>query len=69
MIARVANGIVEGLKQQPFMLVIVVLNCVAIAAAFVFLDRLVMVGDRRMELILRSCLPQYPSPTKPEEPP
>lgn len=54
---RVAVGVVEGLKAQPVLLALVVLNIVGIVAAVWFLSELLEQNAERMMILLKNCLP------------
>jgi hypothetical protein len=54
---KVASDVVSGLKQQPAMLGLVIINIIGIAAALYFLSSLASIAKDRMELILKACLP------------
>lgn len=56
-ITQVASDVVGGLRQQPMLLTLVVLNVVGLGTAAWFLRALIDLSDRRMEMILKSCLP------------
>jgi len=53
---KVASDIVGGLKGQPMLLGIVVLNVIGIAAALYFLNKIADQADSRYQLLLRYCL-------------
>jgi hypothetical protein len=56
-IAKVAGEVVHGLKGQPIMLALLVLNSIGIGAACWFLSALAKAQGARLDLILRACLP------------
>jgi hypothetical protein len=56
-VAKVASEVVTGLKGQPVILGLLVLNSIGIAAAVWFLKALATAQGARLDLILRSCLP------------
>jgi hypothetical protein len=52
-----ACGLVSGLKAQPVLLTIVLLNLFGIGAALWFLGLIVRHNAEHMETLLRACLP------------
>ena len=56
-VAKIASEVVHGLKGQPFMLGLLILNTIGIGAAVWFLKALATAQGARLDLILRSCLP------------
>lgn len=56
-VAKVASEVVVGLRTQPVILGLLVLNSIGIGAACWFLSRLATAQGARLDLILRSCLP------------
>jgi hypothetical protein len=55
---QVASDVVTGLKQQPAMLSLVLLNMLGIGAALYFFHTLANISSERMDLILKACLPK-----------
>jgi hypothetical protein len=55
---QVASDVVTGLKQQPAMLSLVILNLVGIGAALYFFSTLANLSRERMDMILKACLPK-----------
>jgi hypothetical protein len=55
---RISSNIVEGLKSQPVLLALVVLNIVGILAAVWFLSELLDQNAERMMILLKNCLPR-----------
>lgn len=56
-LSGVASDVVSGLKGQPFMLGLLVLNTLGIGAACWFLSRLATAQGARIDAILKACLP------------
>ena len=59
MLNGAVKGAVEGLKGQPWMLTIVVLNLIAMGVAYLFLTKLVEISSERTDKIvhlLEECL-------------
>jgi hypothetical protein len=54
---RVAEDVITGLKGQPILLSIVLLNIFGIGAALWFLNKLANNNAASFQLILRACLP------------
>lgn len=64
-VGAAASDVVAGLKVQPMLLGLIVLNIIAVAAALWFLNRLVDHGQAKqkedretMQQILAACLPK-----------
>ena len=55
---RVATSTVEALKFQPILLVIVLLNCMMIAAAAFYLNAQEQSRSKLSELLIAKCVPQ-----------
>jgi hypothetical protein len=61
---QAASDVIGGLKQQPLVLGMVVLNTIGIAAAVWFLSRLAEAQTHRMDKLLEiiaRCMPHAPS--------
>jgi hypothetical protein len=56
---RVAEDVVSGLKAQPALLGLVILNLIAIGTAVWFLDRIASRAGDRLDHILAACLPGF----------
>lgn len=56
---RVAEDVVAGLRTQPMLLGLIVLNIIALGVSVWFLDRLSGNASRRLDAILHACLPGY----------
>jgi hypothetical protein len=56
-VTKVAQDVVSGLKGQPVILGLLVLNSIGIGAAVWFLKALATAQGGRLDLILKSCLP------------
>jgi hypothetical protein len=59
---QVATDVVAGLRQQPLLLGIVVLNVIGIAAALYFLNKLADASDRRFAMVMQACMPHITIP-------
>ena len=53
---RVASDVIGGLKQQPMLLAIVVLNIMGIGAALYFLNKLATESNARFVSLMEYCL-------------
>ena len=62
---RVAEDVVSGLKNQPMLLAIVVLNIIGVFAALWFLNQIVTTAHDRHTQLLRYCLERGYNPPKP----
>jgi hypothetical protein len=54
---NVTSDVIEGLKASPALLVVLFLNVVILGGTLYFLVKFGEANSRRMELILKSCLP------------
>jgi hypothetical protein len=54
---EVANRVVTGLSQSPMLLGLMVINAIGIGAAIWFLARLSDAQGKRVELLMKACLP------------
>lgn len=54
---EVTTHIVDSLKASPVLLGLLVLNTIGIGAAVWFLERLTSAQGRRLELLMKACLP------------
>jgi hypothetical protein len=61
---QIASDVVGGLKSQPVLLGLLVLNAIGIAAACWFLSVLAESQSKRMDQILKACLPYISTPRK-----
>lgn len=55
-VGKVASSVADGLKAQPALLAIVVLNCLAIGIGIWFMSKVVDASQRNMQTILTACL-------------
>jgi hypothetical protein len=55
MSGKAAESVINGLKAQPSILAIVVLNLLAVGAGVWFMTKVVESSQRNMQAILQSC--------------
>jgi hypothetical protein len=60
-IKEMTSTVVNGMKGQPILLGVLVLNAIVIGALMYFLLEFGSVHDKRINLILERCLPVKPS--------
>jgi hypothetical protein len=56
---QVAEDVVAGLQQQPWLLGIVILNVIGISAALWFLHEIMAQSHENMRDLMRACVPHY----------
>lgn len=60
-VITIATGVVDSLKAQPILLVIVLLNAIMIGGATYTLNRIMADTSKAFELVLNRCYPPPPS--------
>jgi len=58
-VGQVATDVVGGMKAQPLLLGIVVLNCIGIAAALYFLNLLAQNNSTHMQALMKQHAAQF----------
>lgn len=61
-VTKVASSVADGLKAQPALLAVVVLNCLAIGVGIWFMSKVVDASQRNMQTILTACLDNHSKP-------
>jgi hypothetical protein len=57
-VSHVAEDVVRAMHGQPVLIGLLLLNAIGIGGAIWFLDRFAASNAARLDLILKSCLPQ-----------
>lgn len=60
---RVAEDVVSGLKAQPMLLGLIVLNVIGIGATLWFLHELIEISNVRYTQLMKYCFGNYTTPS------